>query len=163
MTYKKQFSIGIDPSGNGTTGLYLSSFYTKWRYYAYKQITANNPVEACRLIIDEINNFKDKHNLKIGCVVIELLHCGPEKFNEIKATRELIGMLRFVYFNHFCGHLPSDKSKELIASELINKSKKNIHSIHAKAILEAHFNASKLGLKCENWKWEVKKHEKTVE
>ncbi|WP_144416783.1 hypothetical protein [Spiroplasma kunkelii] len=60
VTYDKRspISIGIDPAGIGTTGIFLKIYKTKWPIRKYIQLKSYNPVEAVLKIQSEIKNFK---------------------------------------------------------------------------------------------------------
>lgn len=156
MTHKKSLlSIGIDPSGCGTTGIYIKSKFLNYPRVWKTQLIANFPSEAFDKTLSFINEIKKTFeiNIDIDVVVVEIPHKGKELFKEIKMTREFVGLLRNHFKSKFKGHIPSHKNKEL-TTNLINKfGKKNEHWIHARAILEAHFNEKTLKFKCENWKW----------
>lgn len=156
QSYFPSFSVGIDPAGIGTTGIFIKAIGTRFPHYKYVQVKCSNPTDSANEILTIINNFKNKHHdLSLNVVVVENLHMGPEKMREVRATRELIGILRYELQNKMQLHYPADKNKEMIKKELKERTTKNEHSIHAKAILEAHFREKEFGYKCEKYNWEV--------
>ncbi|AXF96588.1 hypothetical protein [Spiroplasma phoeniceum] len=77
---------------------------------------------------------------------------------EVKATRELIVILRYIYDTKIRLHKPNDKDKIKVKKLLEEFGQKNEHAIHAKIILEAHLLEKERGLKCELWNWEEIKY-----
>ncbi|WP_339020209.1 hypothetical protein [Spiroplasma endosymbiont of Atherix ibis] len=154
---EKFLSIGIDPSGIGKTGIIMKSYNSIYPKSWKIQIEADYPIEAFEKIIAWIQNTKKNtsvEDFEIKHVAVELLHNGEEKFREVKATRELIGLLRYHFKQKFCGHYPKDKNIEA-KKEMIKKyGGKNNHWIDAYCILQAHFKEQKLNLKTQNYKWE---------
>lgn len=156
---RSRISIGIDPAGIGTTGIFLKTYKTKWPIRKHIQLKSDNPVEAALKIQSEIKKFQEVNNfILIEVIVIENLHQGPEKMKEVKATRELIGILRYIYDTKIRLHKPSDKDKIRVKKLLEEFGQKNEHAIHAQTILEAHLLEKERGLKCELWNWEEIKY-----
>lgn len=155
----RTLAVGIDPSGNGTTGIYIKSFNCKNNLFWHTQIKNNNPIDAFVSIVNYIQQTLNSCGelLELGSVVVEVLHGGAEVYAEVKQTRELIGLLRYYYKCKFKGHLPNHKNKNDVDLLIKKHGKKAEHWIHAKAILEAHLVEDDFGYPCENWKW-VKKN-----
>ncbi|ASP28235.1 hypothetical protein SCORR_v1c04630 [Spiroplasma corruscae] len=149
-------SIGIDPSGMGTTGIVLRTYNYNYPKKWHDQLYCTNPIEAFELIKlwikEKMSNFY-LDNIEIKTVAVELLHQGIEKHKEVKATRELIGLLRYYFKFKFCGHLPHHKDKEDISKAILKHGKKNEHWIHAEAVLNSHFCEEKKSLTVEKFDW----------
>lgn len=162
MLMEKYLTIGIDPSGIGVTGIYIKTFNYQWPKRWYENIEASIPVEAAIKIIEYINKIKKTlpEEIFIKEVIVEVPHKGIEKWKEVKATRELVGILKYVYKNKFKGHQPNHKDKKL--KELIKNSKKYLsdHQLDAEVIMHAHFREKVFGWCCENYLGREIPHEK---
>ncbi|WP_338985598.1 hypothetical protein [Spiroplasma endosymbiont of Diplazon laetatorius] len=159
---KERFlSIGIDPAGIGKTGIIMKSFKSIYPKSWHVQIEANNPIEAFEKIISWIQETKKNtsvEDFEIKHVAVELLHNGEEKFREVKATRELIALLRYYFKRKFCGHYPKDKNLTKKKELLKKYGNKSNHWIDACCILQAHLNEENLNLRTQNYIWEEIKH-----
>ncbi|AGY41649.1 hypothetical protein mflW37_5820 [Mesoplasma florum W37] len=159
---EKNIVVGIDPSGIGTTGIVIKEWNpTYWPRTWNTNIEANSPVEAAIKIIEYINKVKDKYDdLSIKEVIVEVPHKGIEKWEQVKATRELVGILKYVYREKFKGHQPNHKDRTLKAN--LKKTKRNYsdHELDAEVIMMAHFKEEVYGWSCENFLGREKKHDK---
>jgi len=91
----KTLTVGIDPAGIGTTGVVVKSFNGPYPRTWITNIVANNSVSAAEQIIRYIDGIRnDMEDFMLGDVIVEVPHGGAEKFAEIKATRELVGILK---------------------------------------------------------------------
>lgn len=159
---EQYITIGIDSSGIGVTGIYIKSFNYQWPKRWYENIKANSLVEAANKIIEYINKIKKTlpEELFIKEVIVEVPHKGIEKWKEVKATRELVGILKYVYKNKFKGHQPNHKDRKL--KESIKNSKKYLsdHQLDAEVIMHAHFKKEVNRWSCENYLGMEKLHGK---
>ncbi|MCL8212963.1 hypothetical protein LD120_00420 [Mesoplasma sp. JKS002657] len=148
----KTLTVGIDPAGIGTTGVVIKTFNGLYPQTRTTNITATNCVDAAELIIQFIDGVRySMEDFILGDVIVEVPHGGAEKLPEVKATRELVGILKWHYKSRFKGHLPNHKDKKLLG-ELKTKEKTTSHIRDAKAIMDAHFHEDQRHLSCENYR-----------
>lgn len=158
----KHIIVGIDPAGIGKTGIVIKSFNYSFPKRWRKTIEATNPVEAADKISKYIEDVKNTlpDEFSLFEVVVEVPHGGKEMFKQVKATRELVGILRYLYRSKFKGHLPNHKDKKYKDSLKINKGYYSDHEMDAECILVAHLKEKETNLFCENYLGVVKNESK---
>jgi hypothetical protein len=148
----KSISFGIDPAGIGTTGIVAKGF--GFQYVSHAQLKADYPIEAYNYIVSWIDEQKRLSGVtEIEFVSVELNHGGDEKRREVKATRELLGMLRNKFKRLFHGHLPNHKDRERKNLKMKKYGSSHSHWIDAEEIYYAHLNEKEKKYQCEDWKW----------
>lgn len=148
MNYEKYFSVGIQPTGTGSSGVCIKTFNDYYPRKWSKMITCDNPIDMAENVInfvDEIGQKLNEKDFHLKDVIVNLTTTSTIKSpndDDYIATKQLIAILKYFYKSKFRGYAPTMSEQKI--PPIKQSAKKSPSEYQAEAIMYLHFRALKL-------------------